>query len=96
MVAHLQQLQAPVLFRGDHEDLVDHLLFSCHRHKLKAPGSGFGRPLVPYFSDAAMVVTDRCACMVSKASRGRCRASHVSTWPSSLPLQALRLLRLPS
>ncbi|KAG1656023.1 hypothetical protein FOA52_005651 [Chlamydomonas sp. UWO 241] len=39
------------MFRGDNEELLDHLIFACHEHKTKAPLDGFGRVLQPYFSE---------------------------------------------
>eukprot|EP00195_Chlamydomonas_chlamydogama_P008311 CAMPEP_0202907250 /NCGR_PEP_ID=MMETSP1392-20130828/41829_1 /ASSEMBLY_ACC=CAM_ASM_000868 /TAXON_ID=225041 /ORGANISM="Chlamydomonas chlamydogama, Strain SAG 11-48b" /LENGTH=197 /DNA_ID=CAMNT_0049596063 /DNA_START=219 /DNA_END=812 /DNA_ORIENTATION=+ len=45
--------KASKTFRGDHEGLIDHLLEVCHEHKTRpsAEYTGFGRELVPYFSE---------------------------------------------
>jgi len=38
------------VFRGDNENLVDHLIFSCNEHKNRKPLEGiYGRELKPYF-----------------------------------------------
>jgi hypothetical protein len=39
------------MFRGDNEELLDHLLFACHEHKSKPTMEGFGRALTPYFAE---------------------------------------------
>lgn len=39
------------VFRGDHEDLVDHLIFASNEHKMRTqPMAGFGRELQPFFT----------------------------------------------
>jgi hypothetical protein len=43
--------QSSSMFRGDNEELLDHLLFACHEHKSKPMMEGFGRALTPYFAE---------------------------------------------
>lgn len=43
------QCTKSAVFRGDHEDLLDHLVSACHEHKANKPMPGFGRELVPFF-----------------------------------------------
>lgn len=55
------------IFRGDNEDLIDHLIFASHEHKLKMPLKGFGRELVPFFAPgedlAPLTNNARCAAL---------------------------------
>lgn len=38
------------VFRGDNEELLDHLLLACHGHKMNKPLESCGRDLVPFFA----------------------------------------------
>ena len=38
------------VFRGDNEELLDHLLVACHGHKMNKPLESCGRDLVPFFA----------------------------------------------
>ncbi|GAX73801.1 hypothetical protein CEUSTIGMA_g1252.t1 [Chlamydomonas eustigma] len=67
------------VFRGDNENLVDHLIFSCNEHKTRKPLEGiFGRELKPYFDSGNEDITENGRKTVSCGSPPKSSSSKVA------------------